>query len=704
MALQIESLNRLINSFSPNQLQDAAIHYLALRGYGAPELRDGWKDGGVDVRILHANGSPSKVIIQLSVERDWKAKLKQDAAKASSNYGAGRFILVSTRRIPELEFQRLRDEIASETGIQVDRVDSQSLASAFYESGETTLLLAIAGIEFEGQDSTEPKYSSFVNEAVFSFIFFSDAAKGFREGALECAIISFIISSESNGKRGSVAEASESFIAHLGLPAGQVDLVESAMDRMMQEERVQLIKGEISLAPDEKDRALSNRALNEASRVEFLGELRSLLEGRVDGDIEQATHEILPHLGALASQLGRMTAGAFGRGDSNHLRKIAASKLRDLEGCLHRLGVSKDEEFDWLVRKLAEVTADSAMGKTLMATELFSILTQLKPSALATAFGGTETKPVVVLDSNVAIPVLLNQFCGRVDSRFFTAAYSLSRQAGIHDLKLVIPRDYLEEAASHLISAARDYSHIVELDSDLAYSTNAFVSYYASASTSNRLKGRSFPSYLSSLGCTPLVAGREFREARNVLMKSLEHLFLRYGISVGFREHVDGRDRVPAEREISYALQKLGRPRPQILVRHDANIISQLEGPSSSGLDYHVIASWDSVMLEIAGENESAHWTALDPASLTDLLCITSSEAADAKMQAGVNLAMSLNEDDIQRGAEVLDWLTRHLKSSLSDSEQRDSALAFKRDYLQRSSNTRSSILELAWNQWKENH
>jgi hypothetical protein len=82
------------------------IDFLVSRGYTDPYLTDGWRDGGTDCRFVTIPSNPANIAIQISIEKDWRSKLWQDVRKVKATYGYDRFILISSRIIPESDLQR----------------------------------------------------------------------------------------------------------------------------------------------------------------------------------------------------------------------------------------------------------------------------------------------------------------------------------------------------------------------------------------------------------------------------------------------------------------------------------------------------------------------------------------------------------------------------------------------------------------------
>lgn len=107
-AMRLDSLVNLVSSCDPAAFRSVAL--LCLKAGGdRPALSDGPNDGGVDFLLYLVGNAPAPRAVQISVEKRWKAKLKEDVAKvARRKYTTTLF--VSSRRLPNVDVNRVADE------------------------------------------------------------------------------------------------------------------------------------------------------------------------------------------------------------------------------------------------------------------------------------------------------------------------------------------------------------------------------------------------------------------------------------------------------------------------------------------------------------------------------------------------------------------------------------------------------------------
>jgi hypothetical protein len=191
-------------------------------------------------------------------------------------------------------------------------------------------------------------------------------------------------------------------------------------------------------------------------------------------------------------------------------------------------------------------------------------------------------------------------------------------------------------------------------------------------------------------------------------MDTQRSLFEHYGIIITFHGRPTTAAETAAQVELTYQSKKLQqskklrRPRSQTTVNHDVRVVAHVEEASQETTAHQIVCTWDRLLLSM--EHDTPNWSVLDPATLDDLLSITSGDPSPGPVFSAETVAMSLTEEQSARGAQVLDWLVERERGALRDAQYRAQALKFKREYLTRSQDTRDEILADAWRSWKAAH
>src|SRR5918992_3967786 len=228
--MRLESLIRLIEAADFLSFRELALQCLALKGYQEVALTDGWSDGGTDVRVFQLPPNPTPIAFQITVEWDWKRKLHEDSEKVRAKLRLPHMTLVTSRRVPEAEFQTEADLIWQSKSVRVTKLDGQAIASTFFLHGCTTRVLETLGI------TVSPERVAAIREdaradAAYSFVFFGKETHRFREATIESAIIAVGSRYEEPIQRGSFERE---VLQILQLPDAQSPRVSSIVDRLLQ--------------------------------------------------------------------------------------------------------------------------------------------------------------------------------------------------------------------------------------------------------------------------------------------------------------------------------------------------------------------------------------------------------------------------------------------------------------------------------------
>lgn len=699
--MQHAQLTHAIETADFVQFRAVALLYLQARGYTA-ELTDGTDDGGVDIKLLHLPPNPDYHPVQISTEKDWRKKVREDAQKVRKKLSRSRLLFVSSRRIPEVEFDALAHEIEREHGVVVTRADAQGIASVALTHGIASKVLACVGIPVP-EVSAPLRPPDLREEVAYAYAFFADEPDQFRRGVIERAVLTAVATAGGAAPRERVTD--EVCLA-LRLTANQRALVRAAIDRMIQAGRVVGPNGTLRVTDAAVDGERSLRALRDEER----GRLRA----RVDQELERWIHHasrrdtlvasIENDLGALALDAASIAAQTVAR--ERGAEALLRDRLQRVRGQL-ALFIDAEEDQRAALAALAAVVGRSPFARAMAAGETFLRLTALDASQLLSAFGG-HVRIAVALDTSVAMPLLCAKLYEPAGRRLVLAAADLYEQLIAHGVEVILPRDYLEETAQHLLTAWADYRDIVDLDPDLRGSENVFVAHYAAlrhagvAPTGDREAEGPFQRYLAGFGFVAGAAGDPSR-ARDALMGKLGRWFERY--------HVHPRDLRPSEasrRAVEEDVSWLQRgddatQRPRILTDHDIRTMAWLHDQERDHGVLHVLCSWDRLLGRVR-ERSGASWEALDPVAFTDTLALVASARRDFSLVSPVSVALSLNDDTVQRGAEVWDFLAKNARAALHDAAFQQQALAFKQDWVARATRDPRRSMQQDWDDWKARH
>jgi hypothetical protein len=697
MPMNLGPLTRLIESADFVGFREIALRYLILRGYREVELADGRNDGGNDfwVRVQGSNDTPLAVAV--TVQRsDWRAKMKADAQRAKETLGLTTVLYLSSHERASVDVAGVVDELWSHDQITLRSVDARQIASVFYEAAEASQVFQALGITDHDRRPDTVGRPAFEEDAACAFALFGEVTERFRQSVIEQAVLSYLVDHESAPRDVTEAEVSTA----LQLADDQRSLVSSAVDRMLQQRRLQRV--EAGLAPTGtvlEDfrilRAMRERQWKALERdvVDFLGGL-----GLLGAELERVSCAVLERAGALFMLSASATGHAVGVGaDPAPIRGQLKARFKELTNELAATHLAEEHVMS-TVHRLATLVSNSEIGTVLMAGELFVTLVSMPTNHFERAFG-VDGGAEIHLDASVAMPMLLGLMYEDVRTRFCSAAMRIYNLAESREIPIRLPGQYLEEAAGHLVEAVEWYAPLLGKDPDLLYSKNAYVAHFGQLVEQGSILD-DFHRYAQSLGYVRRNGSGE-RRVRAVAVE-LGARFARYGIKTSDLPPAPELVRREAEEAVSFTVNELGIERRGRLLEHDAAVIAQFMEAETAGELVRIFCTWDKLHLRLTTPEGRARWQPLDPVMLGDLLVLTRAGSNEPLLTTAA-LAIELDEEEGRRGAAVLDGLVHIERESMHDADLIALATSFKDAYLRslRDGNEPEDFAE-AWTAWKE--
>lgn len=676
-----ENLTRLLETASPEQLRQIARLVLRLSGYAASRITDGPHDGGSDLRVLGADGAALPLAIALSVEKNWKKKIGEDAARARRKLSLTRLLFISTRRIPEGSFRPLQVKLQADSGVHVDRIDQQGIVDIVWDGHALAELLTSLDISVApGLQPSDP--SDRRRDAAYAYAFFSPEVRSFRETVREKSLILALAHAGGGAKVGDLCSDAARL---LGLPVDDAPRLLPDLERLRKQGRLHGHNGSVALTPEDRSTLDALRALRQREEASLRQQVAVLLRGAGLATIDEALESVLRGLGALMLRhVG--TASAL-----EDIRAQARTLRRELEA--H--GLAADSRGDSVLQQLLEVARSSSLGRSLATGSLYRALANLNRDALLSALDARSL--AIVLDASVAIPMLCSLYFGEVRQRFFVVAHELHALASRHGFALQLPAVWLEEMAAHLLKA-RFYGGLAGASaSDLRLSENAYVAYFFSNLLQERKSG-AFKQFLGKLGLSEAIERRaagDFVGARRQIEQFLRRQLTHYGISI-VETPAKGPQIVQADKDWTWARHELRIDyRDEILEGHDKQVLAWMASVAEDDPTHApLVVTWDRLLRR--ARPEGVPGGALDPLAACELLSFVGGDQAPAATPQFAGLW--LTEVEVEKGAVILDALVRLEREKMSDADLVQKAEEFRAYYLhEREHSADTHDVETAW-------
>jgi len=264
---------------------------------------------------------------------------------------------------------------------------------------------------------------------------------------------------------------------------------------------------------------------------------------------------------------------------------------------------------------------DDLIKKFLSAT-VYACLRDVSNSSAAIILNIKSWREVAIyLDASVAIPYLVSTEFGKSEYSFSRGAVSVVNVCDRLGVKKFIPHQYLEECATHLISAGNYCGSYAGLESDFAYSQNGYVSHYYRLKIHN-IAGlpSTLAEYINALSPNALNKNLNSQIQKFRVMADLQNRFIEYDISEDFCGYSPD---VIYEKEIStkytFILQNRQKSKSDIQICHDVSVISALLEAEKTLRGNMILLTWDSTLIELANEMKSRSWV-VNPVVAADLI------------------------------------------------------------------------------------
>lgn len=568
------ALKNAIQNLEEKAFYDVALMYLAQIGYRELNIVDGPGDGGRDITC-----SRTDLRIQLSVRRDWQKKINEEAI--NTRQAGKRHLIYVTNRIisPDAE-EAFRDSAYSQKGeVDLTISDLRRIATRFAQPGVIGRAYEMLGMAVPVELTAEPK-----DVALSTVLLFSPDARELRNEIIEANLRAQLLHSPGLSED-ALVQAVEASIPGTNVARS----AQSALSRLRTSGRVHGGREAVHLSENE-------RAVMEAAQTEFLA-AREL-------DVQRLIEVTELDKGAAAHLLDIALELLVRNRDPDGLGPIEESLRNYLAE--HQLGGKRAAIFDALAG--SSVVRLRQYGETvdqIFAANSFDIYRAL----------GRRTQITMVLDASVAMPVLFGLAFAAAKSRYGVAALALKAGCEAHNIRMVVPRAYLNEIAAHgqgALEKLEVYNALpVEARESLRASENAYLSHYTHVARTVEAHGEhlSLQEFLDHFG---IVAGRSLQFIENRVQSLLEQ----YGIKVipNGRYDQDIRNRIVTEKPHD----------PRILVDHDAVVTTMLKNDDEKGF---ILATWDKVMIDLV--EELARVYADTPARVIDFLSMAEGQAVE---------------------------------------------------------------------------
>ncbi|MFM5395765.1 restriction endonuclease [Aeromonas veronii] len=619
------ALKNSIQNLEEKQFYDIALMYLSVLGYKELSIVDGTGDGGRDVIC-----SRNDLRIQLSVRKDWQKKINEEASNTKTS-GHHHLIYVTNKIIsPDAEQDFLQKIYKYKGEVDVSIHDLKRIATALARPGVIRSAYEHLGMAVPVTLDASPN-----DIALSTLLLFSKEANELRETVIEANAKAQLLKKQA--------------------------VTEDAL--------VQLVANSISGTNIERQARAAISRLRSAGKI--IGNPSSLcLSATEQETMKGAETEFLAAVQADVEALSKVTT--LSNDDAKQLLDLALELLmrgRELNGVgpaeeslrsfMASRNLNRRREMIFEVLSKTKSATFKQYGATIdrvFSTNTFDIYRAL----------GRRTDIVMVLDASVAMPVIFGLEFGAVKSRYGIAALALKDACKAHNIKMVVPRCYLNEMASHGLGALDKIEIYNNLHEDarisLRASGNAYLSHYTHIRETMHSSGDELrlEEFLSHFG---IVSGRPLNKIENKISSILES----HNISILSNGRYDP--------DIFKLIDEKKPHDIKLLIEHDAIVCSRLKDDDTQGF---IFATWDKIIIEIV--EGISRVLADNPARVIDFLSMAQGQYIEVEQNYELLSSLIYTEERAaQKLAEKIDKIssveqTYKLSALIEAARQRDGA------------------------------
>ena len=615
-------------------------------------------DGGGDWVTLPYKGGKRAFIAQATIqESDWKSKCLVDAEKAINNFKCTRYLFLTSRRRDSVDLLEIENQIQEDYDIPANCLGAVEIADILVSRNLTAKAFIEAGLPVTLPDLDRPDRKEIL---MFGALSIGTNAIALRDHVYDDAILCAVASQDAISRE----ELAISSINMLQCGEHREDRVFSRIDSLLTRGVLVKNSGDGKIAPSEETK--ESLRLARVIYEEQLADLKLKIQPAFEKHgVSAPTDDTVSKLAIFAS---RSTILASLRGTSeagvtlpNHtlVDQLGDPALEARTLIKEVLNISSRAKIDEIFSDVLIASSNHPLVLRLSHEVLFFALDGINPIHQAKALGiGSWDQAEAILDASVAIPFLCSKLTTPSSGRFSrgaTLAVSALQDVGCHTF---IPRDYLNEAAVHLLHAV-DYCRTFPDETILASSPNGYVSHYYRLKCDHGDIPKSLLDFLLIL--SPSLRSPDASDIVQRIMNDIQnHLneFEVYRIDFG---------RIP-EPQISsassmYAAERKvnGNVRETILVEHDTRTIGWMRKCKADGEHNKICLTWDKIMIAVSKTNEGTGWI-ITPHQISDLITMGSKRDEGALMTITHDLAAArtLQDDLVGR---ILDEAVNHAKA-----------------------------------------
>lgn len=633
---------------------------------------DGKGDGGTDYRLYNDSAERIVVGIQKTIqEKKWQEKCYNDAKKVKSSMDAKRFFYFTTVSRAGSEYSLLEEKILNDLDMHAKCLGAKEIAGMIVDRNLIADFARAIKLDLIAKNiSIDPR-----EVLLHHYFVLSEDSSNFQNEIIENAILSRLSINDGIYSRDELVEDAMTF---LNLPEMRRIKLVSRIDALFSAGKIFKQNDKICLNVDKKNEIEFANGMYYKELNDISNEISNIISSHgvkwSHDDMSKAA--LLLSRAFVEEQLknakhSSLSLAMTGFGDV--CGKDAKSELSEL---ILQSGISGSNVHK-VMQEIVDVGQKSPLISKLTGAVVYASMEEVGRSRAAIILGASVWSDVkVILDASVAIPYLCSQLFGSSSGRFSQGSSEVVNILKESGARLVIPRHYINECASHLVSAVDYCSVDGGFEDDMKYSKNGYVSHYYNLKKMGKKVPDSLLQFIRAISKNVTVSPSDKANMVRSVMQDIQPLLLAYGVAY---EHID---RIPetytrdVEVKFAYEMNKLQRKKLGNLIAHDVEVLSHVKRLYSERGENVMCLTWDLVMISVGMENNKEGWI-VSPTEASDLIQ-SRMKMSDGKLLSLAHSIAKTMEAPGVLGGRIIDRVIQLSGARMADWEFRQKVSEYK--------------------------
>lgn len=640
---------------------------------------DGINDGGTDFIGVTSSGKRTSIAYQVTVQKKKVPnKLENDTKKAIEKLQAKEFFFFTSTNISETNASKLGRDLQNDLDIPVTCYGAKHIAGFLIEESLINKFLDKTDYPLPRSFAQSPDYKEM---ALYGYTVMSDDTRGMKEGIYDDTIL-FVLSEQAELTE---PELIEKVIEFLGIEDNKNIDIKNRLGALSSKSRIKRTElNKISLASGAVDDVNARKRLYEKELADLAAAQIDIMRNdfQKDWTVENSKEVGIYIADCYISKQFQLLNDISSNIAIKGLFRDGKRSEEDIKNYIQGQTKLPKRQSSDAASKLIENASNHPLITKLARASVYVALEGLDPVKTAKALGVSRWNEFdILVEPSVAIPWICSQlYQGFVNSSFDIAKKSVTRAKKLGS-KLYLPYYYINECASHLVSA-RSYVNIdsTGFEDEFCYSPNAYIANYFSLKQQNERVPETLLDYLKTFSPAIQVERHDYKGWVRSVMTDIQSLLTKSGVEFIEIPFYESGNCSYFQIEYAHSLEQKNKKKPKGLINHDVWALQFTHDEVKDKQKHWAILTFDKSMVDIAKKSEYSGWI-ITPDRYLDLTTGTQS-LSESQYSSLVHSLASSSEKTLSMGARIIDKVVNYASNQMQNWEFKNEFDLFKQNLL----------------------